>query len=327
MAKILGRQRAAGWGKESTYGTPVAATHWIPFQEFSLEDQVTTLTDNSGIGTRDEVRGVDTDYLHSEGSQNGIIYDKSFGLIALGAWGSVNTANHSTADGVKVHTYSIANTLPSFTISTEDANEEGRFAGVMVNQLTMSGTTGGYASYSADLLGRKFAASSVTPSFTEEVRFPSKYVRLYFADSVAELDSATKFCATDFTFTLNNNLSTNPCLGSEDPNFDHGVLGMTLEFNRIYVDTTFKAFVTGQAKKAFRIELKNTAIAIGTDEEPSNNTNPTIQIDFEPGMFSSWSREGGLDDLMTEAVSFTPIRSYSQAKAAALKITNLETSY
>jgi len=80
MAKQLGRQRSTGLGKESTYGTAVAATNWFPIQENSINDRKATVTDNSGTGTRDDILSTGIDYLYSDGNINGVIYDKHFPL-------------------------------------------------------------------------------------------------------------------------------------------------------------------------------------------------------------------------------------------------------
>lgn len=323
MAKLIGRERAAGLGKESVYGTAVAPTHWIPFQEFTINDRKDVLTDNSGTGTRNDTLATDVNYKYSDGNINGIIYPNTFGMIALAAFGRVTTANHPTATGVKVHTFDFADTLPSFTIASEDKNEEVRYPGAVLNELTISAQTGSYATFTSSWLGRQSSPSTVTPAFTQETRFRPQDVKLYFADTVANLDSATKFCATDFTFTIGNNISPTFCLGTQDPEYDPGVLGLDLTLNKTYVNTSFKDMVMGTDPKAFRIEMVRSDVSIGT----VTPTNPSVVIDFEPGLFTDWSREGGLDDMLTEAINYKPLRSFTTGKALSMKITNTETSY
>src|SRR4051794_8552859 len=108
MATVLGRTRSVGLGKETTAGTTVAATHWQPHMENTIEDKVARIYDESGLGTRYKAFAGDTDTESAEGNINGLIYDRTFGHIALAAMGSVSTAAHGTATGVKVHTYSVA---------------------------------------------------------------------------------------------------------------------------------------------------------------------------------------------------------------------------
>jgi hypothetical protein len=323
MPKQLSRERSAGLGKESTYGVAVPPTHWVPWTEFNINDRRATITDNSAIGTRDDVLAIDTDYRYSDGNLNGVVYDRLFGLIALAGWGSVVTTDHPSATGVKKHVFTFANSLPSFSIAGKDANESKRFAGALLGSLEISAQTGSFATYTSSWLGRKSADAANTPALVQQTRFRPENVKLYVADSVEELDSADKACMTSFTFGLNNNLSTNACLGSEDPDFDPGVRGLSLSLNKTYVDTEFKDMVMGTAPKAFRIEMKNTAVQIGT----SSPTNPSVTLDFETGLFSEWSREGGLDDLMTEAINYQPLRSFATGKSVTLTITNTETSY
>jgi len=186
---------------------------------------------------------------------------------------------------------------------------------------------GSLATYASQWMGRKSVAESNTSAVTKGNSFLPGQIKLYVADTVDALDEATKSCFTDFTFTLNNNLSTNGCLGSIDPDFDPGVRNLALTLNKTYVSTEFKDLVMGTTPKAFRIIMENTDVVIGSASEPEANTHPSVAIDFEPGLFTEWSREGGLDDLMTESINYQPLHSFSAAKSLTMTITNMETSY
>jgi hypothetical protein len=323
MSAILGRTQAVGLGKESVAGTAVAATKWIPHQELTVEDAKETITDNSAFGTRFDILAVDTSQEWAEGNLNGIIYDRSFGLIAHAALGSVSTGNHATASGVKVHTFTTANTLPTYTLSKKDGNESVRHAYGMLNQLEISVEAGGYASFTSSWMTRKGADVSNTVSLSAENRFAPRHVKVYVADDVAGLDSADPSPFTSLTFTYNNNLITDPTLGSIDPTFYPGTVNTSISFSKLYLNTDFKDLVFGTSAKALRIAMINDDIEIGT----GTPTNPSIVLDFEPGFFSEWSREGGLGDLKTENISLQPVYSTSASKAFTLKATNTETSY
>src|SRR5215212_4886348 len=126
MPPILGRTRAVGLGKETTAGTTVAPTHWQPQTDLTLEDRVDRIYDTSGLGTRYSAFAGDTNQERAEGNINGLIYDRTFGHIALAAMGSVSTASHGTATGVKVHTFSVGSTLPTYTLALKDGNQDVR---------------------------------------------------------------------------------------------------------------------------------------------------------------------------------------------------------
>jgi hypothetical protein len=323
MAPILGRTTGVGLGKETTAGTAVAPTVWIPQQELTVEDRKDVITDNSALGTRYAAFAQDTDLERAEGNLNGVIYDQSFGHIALAAMGSVSTAAHPTATGVNVHSFNVANTLPSYTIAKKDANESVRHAYSVLNTLEITVEQGNYASYSSSWLARKSATAANTVAYVTENRFRPQDVSVYVADDVASLDGATASRFRSLTLTINNNLFTEPVLGTVNPEYYPGVVETSISFGKLYVDTTFKDMVFGNEPKALRIVMERADVEIGT----GTPTNPRIEITFQPGFFSEWNREGGLDDLKSETVSYAPIFSTTASKQFDLKITNTETSY
>ena len=323
MPALLTRTRAVGLGKESTPGTPVAATVWLPFQDNSIEDRLDRIYDNSALGARYSNFDGDTNQEWSEGNINGLIYDRSFGHLALAAMGAVSTANHPTATGVKNHTFSVANTLPSYTIALKDDNESKRNAYGCLDSLEISVEQGSHASYTSTWRALKGATVSNTPVFTAENRFRPQDVVVKIADTVAGLGAAPALRVNQLTLSISNNLITEPRLGTVQPDFYPGVVETSLSMSRLYLDTTLKDMVFGTTKKAMSIALTRTDTAIGT----GTPTNPSVVFTFEPGFFSEWSREGGLDDLKRENTTYTPLFSTGTSKQFGLVLTNMETAY
>lgn len=323
MPPILGRTQSVGLGKETTAGTAVAPTVWIPHQDLTIEDRKDVITDNSALGTRYGAFAVDTDLERAEGNINGLVYDRSFGHIALAAMGSVATAAHASATGVNVHTFNVANTLPSYTISKKDGNESVRHPYSVLNSLEISVEQNGYAGYTSSWLSRKGSAAANTVAYTTENRFRPQDVVVKVADTVAGLDAATAARFRNLNLTINNNLITEPVLGTTNPDYYPGVVETSISFGKLYVDTAFKDLVFGTAMKAIRIAFTRTDVSIGT----VSPTNPSVIFDFEPGFFAEWGREGGLDDLKSETISYQPIFSTAASKQFTLRITNTEAGY
>jgi hypothetical protein len=323
MPPLLGRTRAVGLGKETTPGVTVAPTHWLPQQDLTLEDRVDRIYDNSGLGTRYGAFAGDTDMERGEGNINGLIYDRSFGHIALAAMGSVSSAAHGTATGVRVHTFSVGSSLPTYTIALKDGNEDVRAGYGMLNSLEISAEQGQYARFTSSWLTRKSATASNTVAFTDQNRFRPQDVTLKIADDVASLGAAPALRMSSMTLTINNNLITEPSLGTVNPDYYPGVVETSIDFGRVYLDTTLKSLVFGTTKKALQIAFTRTDVSIGT----GTPTNPSIVFTFEPGFFSDWGREGGLDDLKRETSNYMPLYSTAASKQFGLVITNTETAY
>lgn len=323
MAPILGRTQSVGLGKETTAGTAVAPTVWLPHQDLTIEDRKDVITDNSALGTRYGAFAVDTSMERAEGNINGLVYDRSFGHVALAAMGSVASAAHGSASGAYVHTFSVANALPTYTIAKKDGNESVRHAYGVLNSLEITVNMDGYVGFTSSWLARKGASASNTVSFSTENRFRPQDVTVKLADTVAGLDAASAVRFRELTLTVNNNIFTEPALGTTNPEYYPGVVETAISFGKLYVDTTFKDLVFGTDQKAIRIEFNRSDVEIGT----GTPTTPSIVFDFEPGFFSEWGREGGLDDLKAETISYQPIFSTSASKQFSLEITNTEASY
>lgn len=312
-----------GLGKETTAGIAVAPTHWIPQQDFTVEDTIERIYDESGIGTRYKGFAGDTSMVSAAGNINGLVYDRTFGLIALAAMGSVSTAAHGSATGVKVHTFSTASSVPSFTIGSKDGNENVRYPYSMLNTLEINVDQGQYATFNSAWLSRKSGTASNTVAFTDENRFRPQDVTIKIADSVALLGAATALRVKSLAISINNNLITEPSLGTTDPDFYTGVLETSISMGRLYLDATMKAMVFGSTQKAMSISFTRTDVQIGS----ASPTNPSVVFTFQPGFFAEWNRDGGLDDLKNENFTYKPIFSTSASKQFDLVVTNTETSY
>lgn len=323
MAAILTRTRSVGLGKETTPGTTVAATRWLPFTDLTIEDRNERIYDESALGTRYKGFAGDTNREWAEGNLNGLIYDRSFGHVALAAMGSVTTAAHGTATGVNVHTFGVGTTLPTYTLSLKDANESTRSGYGTLNTLEITVNQDSHVSFTSSWLARRSASAANTVATIDENRFRPADVTVKIADTVAALSGATALRVRDLTFTLNNNVITEPSLGTVNPDYYPGVVETSLSLGRLYLDTTLKDMVFGTTKKALQIALTRSDTTIGT----GTPTNPSMVFTFEPGFFSEWSREGGLDDLKTETTTYTPLFSTATSKQFGLVMTNTETSY
>lgn len=56
MAKYIGRQINVGFGKETTRGTAVAIARWLPKTDFSFDEKMETIQDESSIGVITDAR-------------------------------------------------------------------------------------------------------------------------------------------------------------------------------------------------------------------------------------------------------------------------------
>ncbi len=323
MAVFINRLRRVGIGKETTRGTAVAPSDWVPHTELTIEDRDAKIMDNSALGTIHSAFFGDTESQWSEGDLNGVIYDQTFGLLLLATFGSVTSTLKGTETAVYNHSYSVLNTNehPSLTLALKDLNEDVRAAMAMIGSLEITAEQGSYVTYSSSFQARKSLAATNTAVDTAQNRFRPQDFTVRIADTVAGLDAAAPVSVRNLTLTFNKNIIREPSLGTVQPNFYNGVFETSLSFGRLYNDTTFKDYVFSGGKKALRISFTRPDITIGT------GSNPSLVFTFEPGFFSEWGREGGLDDLMSETTTYTPLFSTSAARQLQVVLTNTRASY
>ncbi len=320
MAAELGRRTLIGFGKEETIGTAVAPTFSVPQQEVGIEDVPEYLNDNSGIGTRFANFFSEIDQERAEGSINTLMYDRSIAHFANAVMGGVGSAAHPTATGAYVHTFSTGDTLPTYTIARKDGNADVRHAYGTLNSMEITVEQGSYVMCNMSWLAHKGASASNTLSLVNQNRFRPRDVVVKIADTVAGLGAAPVLRVESLSLSIGNNVITRPQLGASAPVYYPGEVETSISMGRLYLDTSIKDLVFGNSAKALQIAFTRSDISIGT----GTPTNPSVVFTFEPGFFTEWNREGGLSDLKSENMTYTPIYSTSASKQFELVVTNLE---
>jgi hypothetical protein len=326
MSKIIGRLMSVGFGKETSRGTAVAPSYWVPQTEFTVFDKDDYFIDESALGRVEAVHDGDQAHQWAEGGFAGNLRDSSFGLILLGLFGTVGSVARSSPNAaVYDHTFTIANTAThqSLTIASKDANEDIRFALGMISKFEMTYELDKYVNYSCDFMAKKSASTSNTVAYTTENKFRPQDFALKIASTVAGLSGASATVVKSAKLTIEKNVEIDYALGSlaAQDIYNKGFT-VELELTATYNDTTtFKDLVFNGTKQAVSLSLTRSDLTIGT------SANPGFVWTADPGFFSEWQKTGGLGDVLGQTVKFRGM--YSVANASMLKavLTNLITSY
>jgi hypothetical protein len=157
-----------GIAKETTFGTPVAATAFIPVKTMSPSDKVTLLEDQgqrgSMVSTYDKIAGP----VWSEYGFDGDVFPDTLGWMLAGVLGDV-TSTGSAAP--YTHAMSVLNTgtgqPPSYTLSDYYTIQTRQFPGIKFSELGLKFSGDGLLNYSAKATGLASATSTApTPSYT-----------------------------------------------------------------------------------------------------------------------------------------------------------------
>jgi len=322
----IGRTRAVGIGKETTWGTVVAPSYWLPLTDISYRNKIEAVV-KEGMRARIEATyGHDVSKQWSEGTIEGNVYSEGFGLMLLGTLGTVSTALNSDGSGlVYDHTFTVSNTNThqSLTIGVDDTEiGDKSFAGATLNSLELQMERDNYIKYSADFMGKTSATATLTPSFGTEYLLRPQDVSFKHATDSTGLGAATATAVKSMTLKVEKNAESNFNLGSTDPSQVYNKqFAITLDIELLYSADTLHDYWTAGTSRAIEMTITNTNQTIGTA------ANPSLDIILYSAQITDWENSGGIDDLQTQTLTFRADYSSSDSKMIQAVLTNLVTAY
>ena len=192
--------RYLGIGKETTYGTPVAASYYMPIISESLKLEHGYLFPET-VAYREFDRVVPGKKLVTGGWEMYVTYDKGIGLILKALLGGETKTNPTT--GVASHVFKRASSIPSLTarVGLHGVTEK-IVSGLGINELTFELEAGDFLRCSVDCVGRDETTGTLsTPTFsTQDFIDASKVVTF-------KLDTAD-VTPERFSLTIRNNIDT-----------------------------------------------------------------------------------------------------------------------
>lgn len=325
MTKIIGRRFSVGLGKETTRGTAVSAAFWIPKTSVSVDDRINYATHDASIGVIEDAIGQDTTGKYSEVTIEGNVYDKSFGLIALGTFGS-ETSSTLVATGVYDHLFAVAQSAQhaSLTVAAVDPNGGSglRYALAMVDQTDLAFEVDKYFTYSTKLRANANASGSNTASFTAENLFRPQDGIVKFASSLAGLSAASAIAVKKGTLSIKKNVEDDFIIGSvvaaDRLNKEFSVEGSLEMFydSRTDIDTN----LLGDVAQAMRIQFINTSVTIGA------SSNPTITFDMARVKFQEISRKIDNAGIISLTIKFKAFYSQTDTSMISCTIRNTQSA-
>lgn len=319
MARIIGRLAKIGIGLESTRGTSVAPDYWVPVTEMDFDEKVEYVDNDSGLGRIEEKNAADVIRRWGEGSYSGKIFDTSVGAELAALFGAApTTAERGTSD-VFDHTFEVAqnNQHKSLTVGYKDANEDLRFAMAMVNGWNLELETDNYARREIQLISKKAADATNSPSYTEEYEFLPKHIVIKQANDLTGLDAATALKVRSASLEITKNAQADWVFGSTDPDdINNRQFAVSGSIELFYDDTTMRDQVLAGTNKALRIEALNTDVTIG------GSHNPALRFDLAKVKFGEQERGNDNNDLMTMTINFEALFSVDDAEMITARLTN-----
>lgn len=324
MGKIIGRLTSVGLGKESTRGTAVAPTTWVPVQAIDIDDKAEYIDNDSGFGNIAEFNDSDVNTVHAEGGYEGKVFDNASGLELYAVFGQSPTSVQRAATGVYDHTFALlnGNQHGSLTVGYKDDLGSIRYALAMVDEYTIEATLDKYLTRKIKFQSKPSVTSSDTVSYTAGNEFLAKHLAVKLASAQGGLDAATAIKAMSFNFTVKKNLNIEYVFGSTAPDdIVNQQVNVDGEFELDRVDNTYRTLHLNGTKQALRLEAINTGVTIGGVH------NPAIRFDFPTVIAKEHTRNWDANAVLGQTIKFQANYSLTDAAIITARLTNTATSY
>lgn len=309
MAKFIGRQQEVGIARETSRGTLVAPSFWIPKTNFSVEDKVQKAKFEGNYGVM--AGGDDALVTHkwAEGDLEFEVTDKIIGLIFYALFGTLSSASFNSA---YKHTLTLQNSVQPTTLSLMMDDPVNDFtlayAMAMVNSVELRVELGQLVMARVNFISKAHKDYTIqTPSYAAGNKFAHHHLQFKLAAALASLDAASKINLQSLVLRIERNVVRENALGTVQP-VDVLARGfkITGTIELTHEDRTYRNYMLAGTKKAMRIDLTNPDVTIGS-------TNPAIRIELPSVHFEAWEPSHPLDEISMQTINFEALYDVSNS--------------
>lgn len=311
-----------GIGKESTWGTAVAATDYLKFVSEGISEEIEQLIPSSMGGIVDEERSFEG--LHTiAGDISTDVYPNSLGHLLRSALGAPTTTQPDATNNPTVYehvfnpvhdNFLIDCALPPYTVEVHrDLAQAFQYAGTVINDLNLNfGTDNKIMRANAAVIAKKLALiTKTTPSFEATAPF------LWDQASIT-IDGVVNNDVSTLDFGVNNSLEGNETMdGSKEISriFRSGKRTFPISFTMDLTGLTEFNRFKSQSEVAASITLTGASI--------SGTYNYKLTIDIPKLRYTAFPiNVGGAGEVTAQV---TGVAKYDAASTYAAKVTLVNT--
>lgn len=321
MAKFVSRRAEIGIAKESSRGTPVVPSQWIPWATVSFGDKVEYATEESAMG---RIEDSDDSFAMVKYGQGTIEADVRAAYLGLILTNLLGAAPSSSGGPPYTHTYTLANTNQhtSLSLLIQDKTNTDiikMFPLSMIDKWTMKAEPGKIVTNSIDftsLGGRDWTTQ--TSSFTAlGSKFLAQHLSFKVAANLAALTASSPINVKSLELTVEKNLLRNDVAGSVAPDdINNQQIKVSGSVLLTYEDSTWLDYMLAETDRAMEIILNAGSSGILTLRMPLVR-------------FMNWEKDMPLNEIAKQKIDF--VCHYDAANATAVistcTLTNAVTSY
>lgn len=323
MSVYIGDRVQLGIGRESTRGTGVAASLWVPVADWDFRQQVNTVDVEGSMGKiigTQETKNIQT---FGQGTLGMDLRANAVGYFLTQLFGSVSSVN--TTGSVYTHTYTLthSNSHPTLSVFVKDPNKSERFVRSALETFEINATADDIVTMTAGLMSEPPSDQSATPDFTTtDYIFAPSTVTIKLAGTQSGLDGASATTVNNFTLSFTKGADPDFATGSANPNDIFNTrLEVSGSFERVFDADTEHDLVFDNTNQAIRFD------ATDTDTDLGGGNNPSLQIDLYNANFTSHTPDRSLGNVVRQTVDFTGHLEVSSGSTMDATLVNDHSSY
>lgn len=325
MAKYIGRQISVWLWKETTRWTAVAVGAWLTKTDFSFQEKMETIQDESSIGVITDSRDSFVAKRWAEWDIAWNIEVNSFWYILLWLLWSVSSSVATTWAYSHAFTLNNTNQTQSLTIGIDDPwfASDMRFALWTIESLTITCEEWKQASFTVTFKALKGSTTTHTVTYPTDYKLLSRMSIFKVASNLAWLSWASASCIKSFEITFTKNLEDDYCLWSQEPrDFLNKQFSIEGSFTAMYEnETDYQTFALAGTKKAIRFQMIDSSTTIGL------SSNPTLTIDLPLCAMTEWSKTQGNDEVVMQTLTFKWLYSVADTSSVNVTLVNTTSTY
>lgn len=331
MPFLKGEQIQLGLAKESTRGTFTSPSEWLRSSvpsTVTVEKETTEIQENigSGMASQDTIK----DMIMASGEVEYNVRNRTFPLLLLSLMGNISSSQTGDSSGnVYEHVLTIEESTPEHPSLSLALAKDGNFQHfgyplALINDTEITVGTEGAASATSSFVAQdETDQSDFTPSYpSDDYLFPHHKAKLYFADSVSNLDSADKTSFKEVSISFDNNGEENQNADELTPsNMFAGLMSIEGTFSKDYEDETQADLHKSNDPKAMRLEI------INDDETIGDSGNPEVTVELPKVTLESRDPDRSATDVVQEEIDFTAHFDEGQSSGGEVRVINEVQSY
>ena len=308
MGRFVSRRAEVGIAKESSRGTAVNPTLWLPWSTCGLSDKIEHVKDGGALG---RIEDSDYSYVTSKYSQGTVEAEMRAGYIGLILTNLMGATPVTSDAGPYTHTYTLQNSNSHQSISilmqdktSPDINK--MVTNAMIESWKMTVEPGKIVTNSIDFIGKAGKDwTGQTSAFTAMgLKFLAQHLSLKVAANIAGLAAATQLDVKGLEFNIEKNVLKNDVAGTVEPtDFNNQQLTVTGSITLNLEDNTWLNYMLAQTDRAMEIKLNAGTTGILTFQLPLVH-------------FHSYEPTRNIDEIATQKIEF--VAHYDAANAAAI---------